>query len=67
MLRIDAILVHPDPDPALFVSDLHDANQHFFGFLLLESTGKFTSFFTDKKPQRSHKEVEIKGFRTIFS
>ncbi len=42
-----------DPDPpirtsVLFVSDLPDATQMFFCFLLFEGT--FTSFFTDKKP-----------------
>jgi hypothetical protein len=37
-----------DPDPAIFVSDLHNSQQtHFFGRLLFEGT--FTSFFKNKK------------------
>jgi len=45
-----------DPDPALFVSDLQDANKKliFSNFLsLLLPEGTFTAFFKDK----SHKEV----------
>jgi hypothetical protein len=41
-----------DPDPAIFVIDLQDANK-----LLFE--GAFTSFFKDKKSKRSHKTVGI--------
>jgi hypothetical protein len=45
-----------DPDPALFVSELQDANKKyfssFFGLLLFEGT-LFTPFFRIK----SHKEV----------
>ncbi len=42
----------PAPDPALFVSDLQDANlkiffSNFFGLLRFEGT--FTSVFKDKK------------------
>jgi hypothetical protein len=41
-----------DPDPAIFVIDLQDANKKtnfmkFFCLLLFEAT--FTSFFKDKK------------------
>jgi hypothetical protein len=45
----------PDPDPALFVSDLQDAKkkEFFLGFCLLLFEGTFTSVFTEK----SHKEV----------
>jgi hypothetical protein len=59
-----------DPDPAIFVIDLQDANKtlifclNFFSLLLFEGT--FTSFFKDKKSKRSHKTVEIKVFFTIF-
>jgi hypothetical protein len=42
----------PDPDPAIFVIDLQEANKKtnkkkFFCLLLFEGT--FTSFFKDKK------------------
>ncbi len=49
-------LTDPAPDPALFVSDLQDANKKYYffqSFLLFEDT--FTSFFKDKKSQRSHR------------
>jgi hypothetical protein len=58
----------PDPDPAIFVIDLQDANKKlifltkFFCLLLFEGT--FTSFFKDKKSQ---KRVRIKVFLTIFA
>jgi len=60
-----------DPDPAIFVSDLYDANKQqiflkkFFYLLLFEGT--FTSFFKDKKSKRSHKALGIKVFLTIFA
>jgi len=60
----------PAPDPALFVSDLKDANQRkFFSKFLCLSLfeGTFLSYFKDKKSSRSHKTVEIKVFLTIFS
>jgi hypothetical protein len=58
-----------DPDPAVFIIDLQDANKKLlqkklFGRLLFEST--FTSFFKDKKSIRCRKTVEIKVFLTIF-
>jgi hypothetical protein len=55
-----------DPDPAIFVIDLQDANKkliffkQFFCLLLFEGT--MTSFFKDKKSKRSHKTVGIKFF-----
>jgi hypothetical protein len=36
-----------DPDPAIFVIDLQDANKNNFCLFLFEGT--FTSFFKDKK------------------
>jgi hypothetical protein len=54
----------PDPDPAIFIIDLQDANKKlikkFFCILLFEST--FTSFFKDKMSNRSHKTVESRFF-----
>jgi hypothetical protein len=48
-----------DPDPDIFVIDLQDTNKNykkkFFCLLLFEGT--LTSFFKDKKSQRSHKTV----------
>jgi hypothetical protein len=55
-----------DPNPAIFVIDLQDANKKliikkkFFCFLLFQGT--FTSFFNDKKSRKSHKTVGIKVF-----
>jgi hypothetical protein len=43
----------PDLDPAIFVNDLHDANEKHF-FLLLFFEGTFTSFSKIK----SRKEVK---------
>ncbi len=43
-------LMYPDPDPAIFFSDLQDVNKKlikFFCFLLFEGT--FSSFFKDTK------------------
>jgi hypothetical protein len=37
----------PDPDPAIFVSDLQNVNKKLF-FCLLIFEGTFTSFFKDK-------------------
>jgi hypothetical protein len=47
-----------DPDPAIFVNDLQDANKKiskFFCLLIFEGT--FTSFFKHKKSKRSHKKT----------
>jgi hypothetical protein len=60
-----------DPDPAIFVIDLPDANkkitlfENFFCLLLFEDT--FTSFFKDKKSKRSQQTVGIMVFLTIFA
>jgi hypothetical protein len=40
-------LTNPYPDPALFISDLQDANNKI---MLILFEGTFTSFFKDKKP-----------------
>jgi hypothetical protein len=37
----------PDPDPAIYISDLEDINKIFFFLLLFEGT--FPSFFKDIK------------------
>jgi hypothetical protein len=60
----------PDSDPAIFITDLQDANKKiilkkFFCILLFEGT--FPSFFKDKKSKISHKTVEIKVFLTVFA
>jgi hypothetical protein len=56
----------PEPDPAIFVIDLQDANKKlifkFFCLFLFEGT--FTSFFKDKKSKRSHKTPGIKVLLT---
>jgi hypothetical protein len=60
-----------DPDPAIFVINLQDANKKinkykkFFCFFVFKGT--FISFFKDKKSKRSHKTIGIKVFLTIFS
>jgi hypothetical protein len=51
-----------DPDPAIFISDLQDG----MFFCLLPFEGTFTSFFKDKKSQRSRKTVGIKVFSYNF-
>jgi hypothetical protein len=52
-----------DPDPA--ISQTQFKTKKFFCLLLFEGT--FTSFFKDKKLNRSHKTVGIKVFLTIFA
>jgi hypothetical protein len=60
-----------DPDPAIFIIDLPDADnkklvkKKFFCLLLFEGT--FTSFLKDKKSKRSHKTEGIKVFLTILA
>jgi hypothetical protein len=59
-----------DPDPAIFVIYLQDANRtlifsKFFCLFLFEGT--FTSFFKDKKSKISHKTVGIKVLLPIFA
>jgi hypothetical protein len=56
----------PEPDPAIFGTDLQEANKKKF-FCLLLFEGTFTSFFKDKNSKRSHKAVGIKVFLTIFA
>jgi hypothetical protein len=59
-----------DPDPAVFVIDLQDANKKLSmkkDFCVLLFGGTFTSFFKDKKSKRRHKSVGIKVFLTIFA
>ena len=55
----------PDPDHAIFVIDLQEANKKIFFLLLFEDT--FTLFYKDKKSKRCHKAVGIKVFLTIFA
>ena len=64
----------PDPDPAIFVTDLQETKKKLFlseiCLLMLISVlfeGTFISFFRDKKSKRSHKIVGIKVFLTIFA
>ncbi len=56
-------LMDPDPDPAIFVSDLQDVNC----LLLFEGIFTSTSFFKHKKSYRSHKTVGINVFLLIFA
>jgi hypothetical protein len=62
------VWIRPDPDPAMFVIDLQDANKkliylEFFCSLLFEGT--FTSFYKIKKTK--DKTVGIKVFLTVFA
>jgi hypothetical protein len=56
-----------DPDPAIFVTDLQEANKKLIKKVFLLITvlfeGTFTSFFKDKKSSRSEKTV---GFSYYF-
>jgi hypothetical protein len=60
-----------DPDRAMFVIDLQDANKKlifypkFFCLFLFEDT--YASFFKYKKSKGSHKTVVIKVLLTIFA
>jgi hypothetical protein len=61
----DPYLWLTDPDPALFVSDLQDANlKYFFGLLLIEGT--FISFFKDKKVTKKSQNSRYQGFSNYF-
>jgi hypothetical protein len=51
-----------DPDPAIFIINLQDANKKLIFF-----EGPLTSFFKDKNSKRSHKAVGIKVFLTNFA
>ncbi len=59
-----------DPDPAIFVVDLQDANKKVIFLLkvfLLIIFGRYIYIiFKEKKWKRSHKAVGIKVFLTIF-
>jgi hypothetical protein len=62
--------MNADPDPAILVIDLQDANKKLIflkSFCLLLFEGTFTSFFKDKKSKKSLKAVGIKVFLTIFA
>jgi hypothetical protein len=58
-----------DPEPAIFVIDLQDANKKNFKkkVFLLMALLTFTLFFNDKKSKRSHQTIGIKVFPTIFA
>ncbi len=60
-----------DPNPAVLIIDLQDANKKLIFwkklFFALLFEGTFTSFFKDKKSKISHKTVGIKVFLTIFA
>ncbi len=56
-----------DPDPFIFINDLQDAKKNLKFFCILLFKGTFTSFFKDKKSNRSHKTEEIKVFLTILA
>ena len=59
-----------DPDHAIFVIDLQDANKNQLKkkiFCLLLFEGTFTSFFKIKSQKRSQKTAEFKVFLTIFA
>ena len=61
-----------DPDPAIFVIDLQDANKKLFKkkvFLLIMYLLKvhLHHFSRIKKATRSHKTVGVKVFLTIFA
>jgi hypothetical protein len=59
-----------DPDPAIFVIDLQDANKKLIKkkvVLLITFRRYIYIIFTDKKSKRSHKAVGIKVCLTIFA
>ncbi len=62
-----------DPDPSIFIIDLQDSNKKrmkkksFSAYYFKLFEGTVTSFFKDKKSNRSHKTVEIKVFLTVFA
>jgi hypothetical protein len=60
----------PDPDPAIFVLDLQDANKKYFCakvFCLLLFEVHLHNFSKIKKSKRSHKTVRTKVLLTIFA
>jgi hypothetical protein len=66
ILTFDQPDANPAPDPALFVSDHHDASEKYFfclqDFMLILFEGTFTSFFKIK----SHKGVTKQKSRFFF-
>jgi hypothetical protein len=56
-----------DPDPAMVVIDLQDANKKQLEKKVCLFLFEGTSFFKDKKSKRNHKTVGIKVFPTIFA
>jgi hypothetical protein len=61
----------PDPDPAIFVIDLQDANKKLnlkkFFCLLLSEGVHLHHFSKIKSPKEVTKRLGIKGFLTIFA
>ncbi len=68
---MDQYLADLAPDPALFVTNLQDAENYYaiFAYCFLKVYLVFTSLFTDKmsKKSQSDKTVGIKVFLTIFA
>jgi hypothetical protein len=62
----------PGPDPAIFVFDLQGSNQKLpifskFSVYYFSEVHYITSFFKDKKSEKSHKTVGIKVLFTILA
>ncbi len=56
----------PDPGSGCWLSPIPDPDpQHCFSAYITFCT--FISFFADKKSERSHKRIEIKGFLNFFA
>jgi hypothetical protein len=55
-----------DPDPAIFVNDLQDANYLKRFIYLLLFAGTFTSFFKDKKSKRSNPDPDSGGPKNMW-
>ncbi len=60
----------PDPDPAIFVIDLQDANKILSlnkkCFCLLLFEGTFTSFYKEKNAQKKSQNSRNQGFSYLF-
>jgi hypothetical protein len=60
-----------DPDPAIFIIDLQDANKKliylkkFFCLFLFEGT--FTTFLKDEKVEKKSENKRNQGFLPIFA
>ncbi len=59
-LWLTGLAPYPDPDPALFISDLEDTNNYFLKVHLFH-------FSKEKSHKKIHKTVEIKAFLTNFA